>query len=420
MSRVVETLADLNDRTAPRTAARFSVNVAALLIGLLVLWLLRDAPYNGVIRGGFAALAVFITIASYDLVFNHATNNASAGIGDSALRALSLSRVAIRLFALVSVCAAIAFVYWVFPEYHGDFYGAFWVGLRTFGPWIALCAPFYFAWMDRRQRDVNDAYLQLGRLLLYRERPQQWSGVRELIAGWIVKAYFLPLMTVYFAGQVDLLSRATFTLNGQGLTIFTFGYNLSVTIDLLFTVVGYICTIRLFDSHIRTVEPTAFGWVIALICYQPFFSLLDSSYLRYQGTLHWDNAFAAWPVVQVAWGAAILFLCVVYGLCTCAFGLRFSNLTNRGIITSGPYRWTKHPAYITKCLSYWMISVPFIEPLGWQMALRNCCALALINVIYYLRAKTEERHLMRVPEYRAYVAWIAEHGLFARIRKLFA
>jgi uncharacterized protein YjeT (DUF2065 family) len=199
VSRAVETLTDLSARAAPRTAARFSVNVAALLIGLLVLWLLRDAPYNGVIRGGFAALAVFVTIGSFDLIFNHETNSASAGIGSSALRALSISRVATRLFGLASICAAIAVVYWIFPEYHGDFYGAFWLGLHTFGPWIALCAPFYFAWMDRHQRELNDAYLQLGRLLLFRERPQQWSGLRELIAGWVVKAYFLPLMTVYFA-----------------------------------------------------------------------------------------------------------------------------------------------------------------------------------------------------------------------------
>ena len=42
-----------------------------------------------------------------------------------------------------------------------------------------------------------------------------------------------------------------------------------------------------------------------------------------------------------------------------------------------------------------------------------------MNLIYYLRAKTEERHLMRDPDYRAYAAWIAEHGLFARVRRVF-
>lgn len=107
---------------------------------------------------------------------------------------------------------------------------------------------------------------------------------------------------------------------------------------------------------------------------------------------------------------------MTYALSTISFGLRFSNLTNRGIITSGPYRFTKHPAYITKNLSYWMVSVPFVEPLGWQVALMHCARLVAVNLIYYTRAKTEERHLMRDLDYRAYAEWIAQHGLFARMR----
>jgi protein-S-isoprenylcysteine O-methyltransferase Ste14 len=115
----------------------------------------------------------------------------------------------------------------------------------------------------------------------------------------------------------------------------------------------------------------------------------------------------------------IIALVFSYALSTIAFGLRFSNLTNRGIITSGPYRFTKHPAYITKNLSFWMVSVPFIEPLGWRIALTHCVALAAVNLLYFLRAKTEERHLMSDPDYRAYAEWIAKNGLFARITRAF-
>lgn len=35
----------------------------------------------------------------------------------------------------------------------------------------------------------------------------------------------------------------------------------------------------------------------------------------------------------------------IYAWATIMFGGRFSNLTHRGIITNGPYPWTKHPAY---------------------------------------------------------------------------
>ena len=59
-----------------------------------------------------------------------------------------------------------------------------------------------------------------------------------------------------------------------------------------------------------------------------------------------------------------LFLVLVYCLATVAFGYRMSNMTYRGIITSGPYRFTKHPAYLGKVASWWLISLPFFSNEG--------------------------------------------------------
>jgi protein-S-isoprenylcysteine O-methyltransferase Ste14 len=100
---------------------------------------------------------------------------------------------------------------------------------------------------------------------------------------------------------------------------------------------------------------------------------------------------------------------------TAIYGLRWSNLTNRGIITGGPYRYTKHPDYLAKSAFWWLLSVPFLSVDGWQSALSHCAMLVAVNLVYYARAKTEERHLRRDPVYRAYAAWIEQHGFFARL-----
>jgi steroid 5-alpha reductase family enzyme len=86
-------------------------------------------------------------------------------------------------------------------------------------------------------------------------------------------------------------------------------------------------------------------------------------------------------------------------------------LTHRGIITNGPYRFTKHPAYIAKNLTWWMISLPFLADGGIQ-ALRHCILLLMLNGVYGLRAWTEERHLSRDPTYVAYRQWMEANGLF--------
>jgi len=106
----------------------------------------------------------------------------------------------------------------------------------------------------------------------------------------------------------------------------------------------------------------------------------------------------------------MVLLCV-FAWATATFGCRFSNLTHRGILTNGPYRWSKHPAYVTKVLSYWLITMPFIASTGLADAIRGCLMLALVGGIYFVRARTEERHLSRDPTYVAYALWMNEHGL---------
>ena len=132
----------------------------------------------------------------------------------------------------------------------------------------------------------------------------------------------------------------------------------------------------------------------------------------------WGDLVGGHSVLYAAWGTAILACLVVYSLSTVVFGLRFSNLTHRGIITSGPYRYTKHPAYIAKCVSFWLISVPFLSNHGLKAAIAQSLMLVASNAIYFARAITEERHLARDPTYREYQAYIRRHGLLARVSRL--
>jgi len=421
MTSSIETFARADD-PAPRSATPFSVGLLGMLAGLLTLWLVRDSTaLDGATRSTVACLAIIATVGAYELLVARVYLRPSAGLTRRALRSLNIARVAMRLASLACIYAGIGALYWLLPEYHGSFYHPFWSLIGTLAPYVAVAAPFYFAWMDTHQRETDDAYLLLARLLLRGERPSNWRPLREMLAGWMVKAFFLPLMTVYLSTNAAQLNASlSAALNAPfSLATFRFMYDLSFAMDLMFGTVGYLCTLRILDSHVRSAEPTTLGWLVALICYQPFWSLISSQYIRYEGSMFWDNWLISMPVLRIVWGSVIVALLLCYACATMSFGLRFSNLTNRGIIISGPYRLTKHPAYIAKNLSYWMVSVPFIEPLGWQVALMHCAALLAVNLVYFVRAKTEEKHLMNDPDYRAYAEWIARNGVFAKITRAF-
>lgn len=329
----------------------------------------------------------------------------------------SWSRTLTKLVGLFSVIGLIALAYALFPEYRGSFYAPFWALLAYIAvPWLLLSGPYVF-WLDARLAEPKDGLWHLGRLCL-----GQWQGANRqqaliVVMGWVVKGFFLPLMFVYACNDLRHFLAFDFQRIDSFKLFFDFTYFFLFFIDVGMVSMGYLCTSRLLDTHIRSVEPTTLGWLAALVCYEPFWSLIGRQYLAYDTQYPWGAWLQAWPVIYVVWGSLILFLVFIYVWATVSFGARFSNLTHRGIITHGPYRWTKHPAYLAKNVSWWMIAVPFMSNGGLWHTLSACVLLLMLNGIYWVRARTEEAHLMQDPQYQAYSAWIAEHGLFASLRR---
>lgn len=249
------------------------------------------------------------------------------------------------------------------------------------------------------------------------ERRIDRDGLQCLL-GWAVKAFFLPLMLAWsYVWLAKASDQPTGTENWMAW--FMAGMAWLYAIDTAFGTIGYLSTSRRIGAHIRSVDATVLGWLSALVCYPPLSLLVLRQWLEYKDGLEWDQWLHGHAALAIGWGAAILLLTAIYTWATVVFGPRFSNLTHRGIITSGPFRYTKHPAYICKNLSWWLISVPFVSAAGTKVAALNCLALLGVNAIYWLRAKTEERHLMRDPVYQQYAAWIAHNGLIGRCRRVF-
>ena len=182
-------------------------------------------------------------------------------------------------------------------------------------------------------------------------------------------------------------------------------------IDVAFATAGYILTMRPLDSHIRTATPYAAGWTAALICYPPFVLMNEGGVLDYHaGSADWTWWFAGHPWILGGLGAVLVVLTGIYAWATIAFGLRFSNLTHRGILTHGPYAWSRHPAYLSKNLFWWLSGLPFLATTGWMEGLRNAAIMAVVSGIYYWRARTEEQHLGSDPAYQEYSAWMRRNA----------
>lgn len=398
----------------PKSASGFWTGPIGLLAGIAALFVLHGWVAEAYLKTVAVMAICGLAMVIVDVFFYRTINRNTV-----AARPFNWHRIAQKLVALALIYAAVIGLYWLLPIYADQFYDPFKNALILCAPFIIIGAPFYIAITDSRLAEPDDGYVDLARLI-GGTLPANWEPLLALGRGWLVKFFFLPLMFCFCNNDlIGVWSMSGFPALDTFQLIYDRGYELFYLIDVLIAGVGYAMTFKLLDTQIKSAEPTLAGWVICLVCYQPFWDGFFAPYLRYdQDGKYWGNYFFDNPIVYPIWGSAILALVLIYAWATVSFGLRFSNLTHRGIITHGPYRWVKHPAYLSKNLSWWMISMPFVAGTGdWGMAIRSSILLGAINVVYLLRAITEERHLARDPIYREYQTFIAEHGLFAIIRR---
>ncbi len=232
-----------------------------------------------------------------------------------------------------------------------------------------------------------------------------WGGIsgfssveKTAVLFLLVKLFFIPLMLNFFVGNAIAVRDIVANLGGFQFDLdnITYrGYNIALVfifaVDTLFFAFGYFVESKFLNNKVRSVEPTFLGWAVAIVCYPPF-NIWFQSYVPWGAE---DYVRFSTPVLTFAARFIIILLLLVYLWATLSLGTRCSNLTNRGIVGGGAYGFIRHPAYICKNLSWWIMLIPV-------MTLASFIGMAVWSFIYFLRAITEERHLGADPEYQAY------------------
>ena len=422
---------EIQARTRPASAVSpwtGAVGLLALLAVILPLKTLAAADPVGAALALMAAMT--LPMAGLELFRLRSYRAPSAGLrflDDPAPR--DPGRVGYKLAGYFAALGALWLMYGVLPIYaDGRDFGSFQhlfsnfrkLVERSWG-WIVLAPVPYFAWLDRRMKEPRDGYWHAGRFVLLEWQGVDRKGVAHFARSWLIKGVFLPLMTGQLVNMMEWYGA-----HHEALTTFSAFYNFFYEfvwlLDLAVCALGYVFTVRILDSHIRSAEPVFLGWFAALVCYPPFWQKVTYDFLKYGDGYGWGTWLREDPekfaYIYPVWGSMIVAVMVVYILAEYSFGLRFSNLTNRGIVTSGPYRFCKHPSYLAKNLSWWLISVPFVPHEGAWAAFVHSVLLLCVNGIYFLRARTEERHLSADPAYVEYALWMNENGWLAPLGRV--
>lgn len=423
MNAEVKIAPDARRDVRPTSAVSHGVGLAGLAGLFAWVGIARTFDFSGPNAALCAVVACGAPMLLWSLFIDRVHRNRSTGIDwDSPPRPLSqsLDISLTKIAGLWATWAAIAAVYCLARWYWS---GTYLFSMKILGyaaiPLFLLSIP-YVIWIDRRLREPRDGAWQLGHLIL-----GDGSGVdKELLydhfRSWTIKGFFSAFMIAIVPGNwANTVTPPLEAIlhNPTSLALWLIG--VMFMIDVTFATVGYIMTMKPLDAHIRSGNPYVAGWVSALICYPPFILMNPGGPLYYHDGTQGEHGWTYWldgSPLLVLLGPILVLLAGFYAWATVAFGMRFSNLTHRGILTHGPYAWTKHPAYVSKNLFWWLAVMPFLATTGSLVdAVRNSFILAIVACVYYWRARTEEKHLMADPAYRDYAVWMERHGPIPRL-----
>lgn len=201
----------------------------------------------------------------------------------------------------------------------------------------------------------------------------------------LVKLFFLPTMLNFCYENISFL------IINLNMPFYPLIFTMLFTIDTLVFCFGYAFEFKFLKNVVKSVEPTLFGWAVALICYPPFNQWVGK-YIPWGA----NDYVVFWNVkITIIIRIILILLLLIYVWATIALGTKSSNLTNRGIVRKFPYSMVRHPAYISKNLIWWLTLLPVIN-------VPFALGMLFWTVIYYFRALTEERHLKHDPEYIEY------------------
>jgi len=416
----------------PESDVSAGVGLAGLL-GLCV-WVLfcRTYPLTAellnlpgpreVLSGPFAALAAMLftagPMAIWSVLVDKVHLRPSTGIDWSLERKIGdvVDVSIVKIGGLWATWAVIAALYCICRWYwDGQYLFAMEVLAMASVPMIVLSVP-YVIWLDRYLVNPRDGAWHFGAMLVGTE-PFESEAVKKHWRAWIIKAFFGAFMiSILPPGWEQIVEANVPDIVANPVQLGLLLIALLFVVDVQLGTVGYLFTMRPLDAHIRSGNPFLGGWLAALICYPPFVwgIIGHGMVLSYEhnvaGWAHWfdGNATMLW-----IWAAWLVFLTGIYAWATVAFGIRFSNLTYRGVLTNGPYRYTRHPAYLSKNLFWWCSVMPFLVTNdSLTDMVRNTFFLLCVNAIYYWRARTEEAHLLvEDPKYREYYDWMEENGI---------
>lgn len=336
-----------------------------------------------------------------------------------------IDRTATKFFGVLVGIAFIFFLVWLFPAYDIA------INLARLQealiPTLLFVIPASLALIFATEYilgEKRDGTYQFGLLVRLQFREINWTiffdGVRE----WLLRCFFL---LINFYGAVwylaNLRAYGLPDISGDFIDFIT-RLDLAIFGLIVFSILpGYIFASRLIGTELKKVDRTWFGWAINLSCYPPVNAALFGAWIRYvpatetglvyHGMPAWAYHTLSYPALHLVVAGMIIFFALIHLWGEAIVGIRAANISMRGIITTGPFAFTRHPIYVSKCFQWAFLYFPVLNAVGIVNPVQSGILFLLVCAVYAGRALGEERLLATDGNYVKYALYMDDKSLFA-------
>ena len=342
-----------------------------------------------------------------------------------------LDRTLTKFYGVLAGTLFIFFAVWLFPAYeHATNIGRLQEATLPFLAFIIPVSFFVILATEFLLGEKRDGTYQLGLLARWRVREIDWRIFFDGFLEWLLRCFFLLIN--FYAAVWYLSNLRTYGLPDitGNFVDFILRLDLAIFGMIIFAILpGYVFASRLIGTELKKVDRTWFGWAINLSCYPPLNAAVFGSWVGYrpspemieiyQGIPTWAYHTLQSPALLYVVAGIIIFLAFMHLWGEAILGIRAANMSSRGIITTGPFSFTRHPIYVSKCFQWGFLYFPVLNAIGFLDAIQSGLLFFLVCAIYAGRALGEEKLLATDENYVKYALYMDDKSMFAFVGRLF-
>lgn len=226
---------------------------------------------------------------------------------------------------------------------------------------------------------------------------------KKVLLNLLMRGYFIPFMVIQVYTNInDSIRFSEGNFRGYDLlTVLMWTSAILWLTDTLNASMSYCIESRWIENRSRSIDMTVGGWLVCLACYAPLNNIT--------GSLFPFGPFAASKYPDLIFVQDITFIyfikileitvLIFHVYADCSLGPSIANITFKKLQTRGLYGIIRHPGTTFKLMLWWVQAMFYREFWRFDFLFGHL----MWNLLYILRAITEERHLGKFEEYREYM-----------------